>query len=65
MTDANGLSDEERAALRSLQEGGPAPLAEEPIWDYLESAGLVEIDREAHPKRVRLTPQGRAYPTDG
>jgi hypothetical protein len=58
-----GLSDEEREALRALQQGGPAPIAEDPVWDYLVSAGLVTIDRDAHPHRLRLTDEGRAHPT--
>jgi len=57
----NGLSDEELVALRALQQERDAPVAEDPIWDYLVSAKLVWIDRDAHPHQVRLTPEGRAY----
>jgi hypothetical protein len=60
---SNGLSGEEREALRTLQQGDPVPLAEEPVWDYLVSASLVRIDRDVHPHQVRLTPQGLAYLT--
>ena len=63
MARSNGLSDEEREALRALQQGDPVPLAEEPVWDYLVSVELVRIDRDAHPPRVSLTEEGRAYPT--
>jgi hypothetical protein len=60
MAPTNGLSDEELEALRALHEAGEAPLADEPIWDYLVLEGLVWIDRDAHPPRARLTPEGRA-----
>jgi hypothetical protein len=61
MPQTNGLSNEELVALRALQREGDAPVAEDPIWDYLVSANLVWIDREVHPHRARLTPEGRAY----
>jgi hypothetical protein len=62
MPQTNGLSDEELVALRALQQEGDAPVAEDPIWDYLVSANLVWIDLEVHPHRARLTPEGQAYP---
>jgi hypothetical protein len=62
MPDTNGLSDEELAALLALRQEGDAPVAEDPIWDYLVSANLVWIDRDVHPHRARLTPEGRGYP---
>lgn len=43
----------------SLYENRPAPLADEPIWDYLVGEGLVWIDRSVHPMRARLTRHGR------
>jgi hypothetical protein len=60
MARTDGLSDEELEALRALQEGGEAPLADEPIWDYLVLERLVWIDRGPRRPQVRLTPQGLA-----
>jgi hypothetical protein len=58
------LSEEELVALRALQQGGDGPSAEDPIWDYLVSAKLVWIDRDVHPHRARLTPEGGVYAVD-
>ena len=62
MPHTNGLSDEELVALRALQQEGDAPVAEDPIWDYLVAASLVWIDRDVHPHQARLTAEGRGYP---
>ena len=64
MPQANGLSDEEFVALRALQQEGDAPVAEDPIWDYLVSANLVWIDEDVHPHQARLIPEGRVYPME-
>jgi hypothetical protein len=58
------LTTEERSALVALQEAQPAPPAVAPVWRFLESAGLVWIDRHVLPPTVRLTPDGRAYGAD-
>jgi hypothetical protein len=58
------LTTQERAALVALQEGQFAPAATTPVWRFLESAGLVWIDRHVIPPAVRLTPDGRAYEVD-
>lgn len=57
------LYDAERAALRQLQIGAPAPPAEHPVWGYLLAAGLVWTDRELQPPAMRLTEAGRSHPT--
>jgi hypothetical protein len=58
------LTPQERAALVALQEGQFAPPAAATVWRFLESAGLVWIDRHVLPPTVRLTPDGRAYDVD-
>ena len=59
------LTTEERSALVALQEAQIAPPpAAAPVWRFLESAGLVWIDRHVMPPTVRLTPDGRAYRLD-
>jgi hypothetical protein len=60
----HGLSDEEYAAIRALQEAEPAPPADSPLWAYLASRDLVAIDRSVEPPTVTLTPYGRTYPAD-
>jgi hypothetical protein len=64
MAHSHGLTDEEHAAIRALQEGGFAPAVTNPVWEYLLSVGLVRVDTEVRPPTVRLTPSGRSYPTD-
>jgi hypothetical protein len=61
---SHGLTDEEYAAIRALQEGGVAPAVTNPVWEYLLSVGLVRVDSDVRPPTVRLTPTGRSYPTD-
>ena len=64
MAHSHGLTDEEYAAIRALQEGGVVPAVTNPVWEYLLSVSLVRIDTEVRPPTVRLTPAGRSYPTD-
>ena len=64
MARPHGLSDEEYDVIRALQEAAPTPPVGHPIWEYLESSGLVWIDRYTQPNAVRLTPVGRGYPHD-
>lgn len=59
-----GLTDDERLALVALQEAHSAPPAGSSVWRFLESAGLVWVDRHVMPPTVRLTPDGRAYRVD-
>jgi hypothetical protein len=61
---SHGLTDEEYAVIRALQEGGVVPAVTNPVWEYLLSVGLVRVDSEVRPPTVRLTPSGRSYPTD-
>ncbi len=60
---SHGLTDEEYAAIRALQEGGVAPAVTNPVWEYLLSVGLVRVDTDVRPPTVRLTPTGHSYPT--
>jgi hypothetical protein len=53
---SHGLTDEEYAAIRALQEGGVAPAVTNPVWEYLLSVDLVRVDSEVRPRTVRLTP---------
>ncbi|MDP9257468.1 MAG: hypothetical protein M3Q31_13045 [Actinomycetota bacterium] len=64
MAHSHGLTDEEYATIRALQEGGIVPAATNPVWEYLLSVGLVRVDTDVRPPTVRLTPSGRSYPTD-
>jgi hypothetical protein len=61
---SHGLTDEEYAAIRALQEGGVVPAVTNPLWEYLLSVGLVRVDTDVRPATVRLTAVGRSYPTD-
>ena len=61
---SHGLTDEEYAAIRALQEAGVVPAVTSPVWEYLLSVGLVLVDTDVRPPPVRLTPSGRSYPTD-
>lgn len=64
MAHSHGLTDGEPAAIRALQEGGVVPAVTNPVWEYLLSVGLVRVDSDVRPPAVRLTPNGRSYPTD-
>jgi hypothetical protein len=61
---SHGLTDEEYAAIRALQEAGVVPAVTNLVWEYLLSVGLVRVDTDVRPPTVRLTPSGRSYPTD-
>jgi hypothetical protein len=61
---SHGLTDEEYAAIRALQEGGVVPPVTNPVWEYVRSVGLVRVDSDVRPPTVRLTPSGRSYPED-
>jgi hypothetical protein len=61
---SHGLTDEEYAAIRALQEAGAVPSVTSPVWEYLLSVGLVRVDTDVRPATVRLTAAGRSYPTD-
>jgi hypothetical protein len=58
-----GVNDDECYALRQLQEGGSPPAASFPVWEYPRAIGLVWIDESVTPPVIRLTSQGRSYPT--
>jgi hypothetical protein len=64
MVHERGVNDYEYLALRQLQEGEPAPAAGFAVWGYLQSIGLVWVDRRRQPPVVRLTPEGRRYSTE-
>ena len=55
------LSDSEIAALVALQVSAEAPPPDSPVWSYLVTVGLVEIDRRESVHVVRLSPAGREY----
>jgi hypothetical protein len=59
-----GLTDDEYRAIRQLQDGVPAPPWHCPVWIGPLSASIVWIDRSVDPPAVRLTSDGRTYPSD-
>ena len=72
MVNPDGLSSAELAALRVLQGTGPAPLADDPVWERLGADGFQFVKRcapsgapgPAPPRSHELTSRGYAYRTD-